>query len=168
MYQRVNDPDYLQISPSGSYITFTMAGSDDTPVPILTPAFEPGRLDALAAGDIYAASPDPDIWSCIARARNLQDDPGPVHCDLVYGLRPAMQLGPSFIASPTLMVNVETSGVDMATGEGKEGTLRPIAQRIRKTIQQISQPTALEVYLHMKSHSSGYGKHSWSDGISSS
>lgn len=228
-------------------VSQSMAGSDAVPVPSLAPAFEPGRLDALAAGDINAASPDPDIiqqaeslpvhhydwwapspgcpwpvkapdvfynedlppvgkpmpweewdvdahvshymmhlnreqvesiwekatqalssaddpspgqiisrhdavlahvWSCIARARNLQDDPGPVHCDLVYGLRPVMQLGPSFIGSPTLMVNVEMSGVDMATGEGKEGTLRPIAQRIRKTIQQISQPTVLAGYLH--------------------
>lgn len=31
------------------------------PIPILTPAFEPGRLDALAAGDINATSHEPNI-----------------------------------------------------------------------------------------------------------
>lgn len=210
------------------------------PTPVLAPVFEPGRLDALAAGDIDATSPDPDvtqqvqtlplhrydwwvsspgcpwsvkvpdvyhdqdlspaskpmpwdewdvkarvshhvvhlnreqvesiwkkttiglvsnelisrhdailahIWSCIARARNLQDDPGSVHCDLVYGVRPALQLGSSFIGSPTLITNVGISGVDVAAG-WKEDLFRPIAQRIRKIINQISQPTALAAHLH--------------------
>lgn len=87
------------------------------------------------------------IWSCIVRARNLQDDPGPVHCDLVYGLRPALQLGPAFIGSPIIMINVEMSGVDVAAG-GKEGLLQPIAQKIRKTIHQVSRPMALAAHLH--------------------
>lgn len=213
---------------------------NEVPTPVLAPVFEPGKLDALAAGNIDAASPDPDImqqarslplhrydwwvsspgcpwsvkipdvfhdqdlspagkpmpwdewnvearvshyvvhlnhkqvefiwkkattgltsnetisrhdailahiWSCIARARNLQDDPGSVHCDLVYGIRPALQLGPSFIGSPTLITNMGISGVDVAAG-WKEDLLRPIAQRIRKTINQISQPTALAAHLH--------------------
>lgn len=213
---------------------------NEVPTPVLAPVFEPGKLDALAAGNIDAASPDPNImqqarslplhrydwwvslpgcpwsvkipdvfhdqdlspagkpmpwdewnvearvshhvvhlnhkqiesiwkkattgltsnetisrhdailahiWSCIARARNLQDDPGSVHCDLVYGVRPALQLGPSFIGSPTLITNVGISGVDVAAG-WKEDLLHPIAQRIRKTINQISQPTALAAHLH--------------------
>lgn len=213
---------------------------NEVPTPVLAPVFEPGKLDALAAGNIDAVSPDPDImeqvqtlplhrydwwvsspgcpwpvrvpdvyhdqglppmgksmpwdewnvearvshhvvhlnhkqvesiwkkatagltsngttsrhdailahiWSCIARARNLQDGPGSVHCDLVYGVRPALQLEPSFIGSPTLMINVGISGVDVAAA-WKEDLLRPIAQRIRKTINQISQPTALAAHLH--------------------
>lgn len=87
------------------------------------------------------------IWSCIVRARNLQDVPGLVHCDLVYGVRPALQLGPAFIGSPTLIINVGISGIDVAAG-WKEDLLQSIALRIRKTINQISQPTALAAHLH--------------------
>jgi hypothetical protein len=29
------------------------------------------------------------VWSCVARARGGQDDPNPIHCDLVLGTRPA-------------------------------------------------------------------------------
>ncbi|KAK7430429.1 hypothetical protein QQZ08_002948 [Neonectria magnoliae] len=93
------------------------------------------------------------IWSCITRARNLDADTGPVHCNLVYGVRPAFHLGNAFLGSPTIMINVEMSGVDVTattetTGKEKRVSLPPITQRIRETINKIGQPSNLAVFLH--------------------
>ncbi|KAK5991593.1 Acyltransferase AFT15-1-like protein [Cladobotryum mycophilum] len=84
------------------------------------------------------------IWSCVMRARGMQNDVGPVHCDLVYGVRPTFQLGKEFMGSPIMMVNIEIPGSDVATGT----PLPPIAQRIRETIRQISRPANLVVHLY--------------------
>ncbi|EFR05475.1 transferase [Nannizzia gypsea CBS 118893] len=84
------------------------------------------------------------VWSCINRARKLEDDKGdnrPVHCDLVYGVRPAFKLDKSFMGSPIIMVNVEMSA-------SKPPALQAIAQRIRQTITDISQPDLLAAHLH--------------------
>lgn len=87
------------------------------------------------------------IWSCITRARNQQDDDGPVHCDLVYGTRPALQLGNNFIGSSGLMMNLEMTGVQLASPT-QDNRLRNIAQQIRTTINKMNNPTALGVHLH--------------------
>ncbi|KAJ5133368.1 uncharacterized protein N7443_005001 [Penicillium atrosanguineum] len=87
------------------------------------------------------------IWSCIARARNQQSDAGPLHCDLVCGTRPALQLGNNFIGSTSLMLNVEMSGIQLAS-PSQDNQLRNIAQQIRETINKMSNPTALGVHLH--------------------
>ncbi|KAL5359803.1 transferase family-domain-containing protein [Aspergillus floccosus] len=84
------------------------------------------------------------IWSCINRARQLQDDYAPVHCNLTCGLRSALQLGDDFLGTPILMVDVEMHGKDVAATTA----LRPIAQRIRNTIQQVSDPDLLGAHLH--------------------
>ncbi|KPM42094.1 hypothetical protein AK830_g4458 [Neonectria ditissima] len=101
------------------------------------------RHDALVA----------HIWSCIMRARNLEADTGPVHCDLVYGVRPALNLGKAFLGSPTMMINVEMSGAGVTATtetaeEGKRASLQPIAQRIRETINEVGQPSHLAAFLH--------------------
>lgn len=87
------------------------------------------------------------IWSCIARARNQQNDTGPLHCDLVCGTRPALQLGNNFLGSSGLMINLEMTGADLAS-PAQDSRLRNIAQHIRETINQINNPTALGVHLH--------------------
>ncbi|KAH7176747.1 transferase family protein [Dactylonectria macrodidyma] len=227
--------DWAQISSS------TISGSPET---ILSPVFDPARLDALAAGDINAGEPDtaliehtnslplhrydwwaastnapwptniPDvfqgedltpvgqampwsewnvsapvsnylihlshdqvellykhanndlshklsrhdavvahIWSCIVRARNLKEDTGPVHCDLVLGVRPAFQLGDAFVGSPVIMMNVEMPGMEVAATTGSRHDaesvlLWPIAQRVRDTIRRIGDPVHLAAHLH--------------------
>lgn len=89
------------------------------------------------------------IWSCIARARQQQADPGLLHCNLTIGARPALQLVNTFIGSPTLMVNIEMTGKELAapTSLGGQPT-RSIAEHIRKTITRVNNPTALAAHLH--------------------
>lgn len=97
------------------------------------------------------------VWSCINRARNLQNDPNPVHCDLVYGVRPALKLGEGFIGSPIIMINAKMKGIDMAPAakpsansiaETSASNLNPVARRIRETIDAVSRPDALAAHLH--------------------
>ncbi|RAK99864.1 transferase family protein [Aspergillus ibericus CBS 121593] len=92
------------------------------------------------------------IWASINRARNMQQDPGPVHCDLTYGCRPAFQLGDAFMGSLAVMVNVEMTGADVTTtaqSDGKEtAVLPPIAQRIRQTLSRVRDPVLLAAHLH--------------------
>ena len=87
------------------------------------------------------------IWSCIARARNQQNDTGPLHCDLVCGTRPALQLGDNFIGSSIFMMNIEMTGVQLASPT-QDNRLQNIAQQIRETINKMNNPTALGVHLH--------------------
>lgn len=87
------------------------------------------------------------IWSCIARARNQQNDTGPLHCDLVCGTRPALQLGDNFIGSTNFMMNIEMTGVQLASPT-QDNRLQNIAQQIRETINKINNPAALGVHLH--------------------
>ncbi|EZF99874.1 hypothetical protein H113_00589 [Trichophyton rubrum MR1459] len=90
------------------------------------------------------------VWSCINRARNLEEDSQPVHCDLVYGVRPAFKLDKSFLGSPMLMINVEMSSADVTAGSRPCNipALQSIAQRIRQTIGEVSQPDLLAAHLH--------------------
>lgn len=210
-------------------------------LPLLTPVFEPARLDELAAGDINADEPDPAIigqterlplhrydwwdapgkppapfsddtkplppagkampwaewdleapvsdytvhldreqvellwkeatqetewggpriskhdavlahvWSCIMRARQLGKDDGPVHCDLVLGVRSALKLGEDFMGSPIIMANIEMTGTEVGfAGAGDEatGALVPIVRRIRETIATVSSTASLAAHLH--------------------
>jgi hypothetical protein len=84
------------------------------------------------------------IWSCVARARRLQDDPNPIHCDLVLGTRPAFGLDSSFIGSPTMMLNIEMAASEVASGKA----LGAIAHRIRETILTVNDPQRLGAHLH--------------------
>lgn len=84
------------------------------------------------------------VWSCIARARGLQSDPNPIHCDLVLGTRPAFQLDNSFIGSPTMMLTIEMPASEVASGVA----LPSIAQRIRETISTVNDPQRLASHLH--------------------
>lgn len=91
------------------------------------------------------------IWSCIARARQLGGDPNPVHCDLVLGLRPALNLSESFMGSPIIMINIEMAGSDVAakvSGPGPGGGASKIARRIRETLIEMSDPANLGAHLH--------------------
>lgn len=89
------------------------------------------------------------IWSCVVRARKQQDESALVHCDLTYGTRPVLQLGDSFIGSPTMMVNIEMAAFEVSSGTiPKEQRQHAVAQRIRKTIGQMSQPAAVAAHIH--------------------
>lgn len=83
------------------------------------------------------------IWSCIVRARQLGEDPNPVHCDLVLGLRPALKLSEAFMGSPIVMVNVEMTGSNVAGGGASK-----IATRIRETLIETSNSANLAAHLH--------------------
>ncbi|KAF2640318.1 transferase family protein [Massarina eburnea CBS 473.64] len=84
------------------------------------------------------------VWSCVVRARGLQDDQGPVHCDLVLGTRPGLQLDNSFIGSPTLMLNIEMAASHVASGRA----LGEVAHRIRETVSTVNDPQRLAAHLH--------------------
>lgn len=84
------------------------------------------------------------IWSCVVRARGLQEDSNPVHCDLVLGVRPAFQLDDSFVGSPTMMLNIEMTAKDVASGHSLGST----AQRVRETISTVNNPDRLAAHLH--------------------
>ncbi|KAJ5438528.1 transferase family protein [Penicillium daleae] len=89
------------------------------------------------------------IWSCITRARQQGEDRGLVHCDLAYGTRPVLGLGDNFIGSPSLMMNIEMTGVDLASPDTPEAERMPsIARHIRNTVSQISDKAALGAHLH--------------------
>lgn len=88
------------------------------------------------------------VWSCITRARNQPVD-GPVHCDLVFGLRPSLGLGESFMGTPIIMINVELSREEVeSTMKGSEIALQPISQRVRETINKVSQPADLGAHIY--------------------
>ncbi|KAF9884066.1 hypothetical protein FE257_002355 [Aspergillus nanangensis] len=108
-----------------------------------------GSTERLSRHDAVLAH----VWSCVNRARLLQDDPGPVHCDLSYGLRTPLMLGDAFMGSPTFMVNVEMTGKEVTaeTPAGQPATaaaLGLVAQRFRQTICQSGNPDLLAAYLH--------------------
>lgn len=84
------------------------------------------------------------IWSCVVRARGLQDDRGPVHCDLVLGARPAFGLDSSFIGSPTMMLNIEMTASEVTSGRA----LGLIAHRIRETVSRVNDSQRLAAHLH--------------------
>ncbi|KAJ5273161.1 transferase family protein [Penicillium angulare] len=93
------------------------------------------------------------MMSCIARARNQNEDTGPLHCDLTIGLRPALHLETNFIGSPSMIVNVEMSGVQLASSKiPAQERIRTIAHNIRKTIDQMTRPAVVGAHLHKLSY----------------
>lgn len=89
------------------------------------------------------------IWSCIARARNQQEDSGPIHCDLTLGLRPALHLDERFVGSPSMMVNIEMTGTQLASSKTTaDERMWEVSQSIRKTVNQMIQPAAIAAHLH--------------------
>lgn len=102
---------------------------------------------SLASSDFKISKHDAllaHIWSCVVRARGLQDDQDPVHCDLVLGTRPAFGLDDSFIGSPTMMLNIEMSASDVSSSQA----LGQIARRIRETVSTVNDPKRLAAHLH--------------------
>ncbi|EMD67086.1 hypothetical protein GGP41_007019 [Bipolaris sorokiniana] len=83
------------------------------------------------------------IWSCVVRARGLQEDQGPVHCDLVLGTRPVLNLDAGFIGSPTMMLNIESTASQVATT-----SFGQTAQRIRETLTTVNDAQRLAAHLH--------------------
>ncbi|KAJ6281439.1 transferase family-domain-containing protein [Bipolaris maydis] len=100
---------------------------------IMLPGLKVSKHDALLA----------HIWSCVVRARGLQEDQGPVHCDLVLGTRPVLKLGAGFIGSPTMMLNIESTASQVAST-----SLGKIAQRIRETLMTVNDEQRLAAHLH--------------------
>ncbi|CEJ60710.1 hypothetical protein PMG11_09273 [Penicillium brasilianum] len=89
------------------------------------------------------------VWSCVTRARRLGGDTGLVHCDLAYGTRPVLGLGDHFIGSPSLMMNIEMTGVELASPDIPEKERRlSIARCIRKTVNRVGDKAALAAHLH--------------------
>jgi hypothetical protein len=84
------------------------------------------------------------IWSCVVRARGLQEDNGPVHCDLVLGTRPAFGLDGSFIGSPTMMLNIEKAASEVASGDA----IRAVSQLVRETVSAVNNRQRLAAHLH--------------------
>jgi hypothetical protein len=88
------------------------------------------------------------IWSCVVRARQQQEDDGPVHCDVTIGVRPAIQLNEDFIGSPILLVNVEMTGREAADADENNFAFGRIVRRIRSTIDAVNNREALAAHLH--------------------
>lgn len=89
------------------------------------------------------------IWSCIVRARKIEDS-AMVHCDLVYGVRPALELDTDFVGSPMFMINVEmaASNASGPDNDGHSPNLGHIASRIRETIRAVAQQSRIAAHLH--------------------
>lgn len=109
-------------------------------VDLLWKAANSGSMSGISRHDAIVAH----VWSCITRARKT-DDSGPVHCDLVYGVRSPLQLGSGFVGSPMFMINVEMAADVVGTEGGSH--LHKVAGRIRETIRRI-QPSDIAVHLH--------------------
>jgi hypothetical protein len=90
------------------------------------------------------------IWSCIVRARQLGKDDGPVHCDLVLGLRSAFDLGEDFLGSSIIMMNIELPGSEVGCEQTSNATSAMVAitRKIRHTISTVSDPANLADHLH--------------------
>lgn len=103
------------------------------------PTATPGNL-RISRHDALLAH----IWSCITRARNLHQDTQPVHCDLTLGLRSALGLDRTFIASPTMMTAISLTGSEVSAPQN----LPLIAQRIRQILSVITRRENLAAHLH--------------------
>ncbi|KAF5675448.1 hydroxycinnamoyl-CoA shikimate quinate hydroxycinnamoyltransferase [Fusarium circinatum] len=84
------------------------------------------------------------IWSCIARARGLENDIDPIHCDLVYGVRSSFQLKEDFLGSPVVMMNIKLPACEVAN----PSSITQVAAQVRNTLKTISEPSNMAAYLH--------------------
>ncbi|KAF5962452.1 hydroxycinnamoyl-Coenzyme A shikimate/quinate hydroxycinnamoyltransferase [Fusarium bulbicola] len=84
------------------------------------------------------------IWSCIARARGLENDTDPIHCDLVYGVRSSFHLKEDFLGSPVVMMNIELPACEVAN----PSSITQVAAQVRNTLKTISEHSNLAAHLH--------------------
>lgn len=116
-------------------------------VELLTNAINKNSTQRLSQHDAVLAH----VWSCIARARNLARDSDSIHCDLVYGVRPAFGLPTNFIGSPVIMINIELPGSQVAAGVDTSidlSHLGPIATGIRNTLSEVAKAESIAAYMH--------------------
>ncbi|KAJ3962690.1 hypothetical protein N0V92_000584 [Colletotrichum tropicale] len=90
------------------------------------------------------------VWSCIMRARQLGKDEGPVHCDLVLGVRSAFKLGTDFMGSPIIMMNIEMPGSEVCYEQpgNATGAIGTVARKVRNTISEVNSPASIADHLH--------------------
>lgn len=103
--------------------------------------------DSATSSDVRLSKHDAllaHVWSCVVRARGLENDQSPVHCDLVLGTRPAFKFGSSFVGSPTMMLNIEMAASDAASSQ----TIGRTAHRIREIVTTVNKPERLANHLH--------------------
>ena len=88
------------------------------------------------------------IWTRITAARNLHPtDHNPIHCNLVLGVRPALNLPPTFQGSPIVMANI-TSTPSQIPADNNSNT-SPTTNLIRSAISNITtNKTTLPTHLH--------------------
>ncbi|KAF5544030.1 hydroxycinnamoyl-CoA shikimate quinate hydroxycinnamoyltransferase [Fusarium phyllophilum] len=84
------------------------------------------------------------IWSCIARARGLENDTDSIHCDLVYGVRSSFQLKEDSLGSPVVMMNIELPACEVSN----PSSITQVATQVRKTLKTISDPFNMAAHLH--------------------
>ncbi|KAF9761280.1 hypothetical protein IL306_003880 [Fusarium sp. DS 682] len=83
-------------------------------------------------------------WSCIARARGLEKDVNPIHCDLVYGVRSSFKLNEDFLGSPVMMMNIELPASEVAS----PSNATKIATHVRQTLKTIADPSNMAAHLY--------------------
>ncbi|KAI8281167.1 hypothetical protein K4K60_004401 [Colletotrichum sp. SAR11_57] len=90
------------------------------------------------------------VWSCIMRARQLGKDEGPVHCDLVLGVRSAFKLGTDFMGSPIIMMKIEMPGSEVCYEQpgNATGAIETVARKVRNTISEVNSPASIADHLH--------------------
>ncbi|KAF4416195.1 Hydroxycinnamoyl-Coenzyme A shikimate quinate hydroxycinnamoyltransferase [Fusarium acutatum] len=84
------------------------------------------------------------IWSCIARARGLENETDSIHCDLVYGVRSSFHLKEDFLGSPVVMMNIELPAREVAN----PSSITQVATQVRNTLKTISDPSNMAAHLH--------------------
>lgn len=100
------------------------------------------------------------IWTRIIAARNLPPtDHNPVHCNLTLGVRPALNLPPTFQGSPIIMVNIASTPSDILTNSmtspTNHGSHTKTTNLIRSTLSNITNDKAiLPTYLHSLAYES--------------
>lgn len=88
------------------------------------------------------------IWSCIVRARQLNDPFDTMYCNLVVGMRPVLRLGDNFMGSPIVMASIDMYAPQLRAVEEDEFALRSIARRIRSVIRECSDAAKIGCHLH--------------------
>lgn len=98
------------------------------------------RLDAVLA----------HMWILITRARQLQDEAGPVHLNITLGLRSRVRppLPDAFLGSPILLGHVARPGSEVCSAATSIG---PVALSVRAMVARFT-PEAVASYLHDAAH----------------
>lgn len=88
------------------------------------------------------------IWSCIVRARQLNDRFDNMYCNLVIGMRPVLRLGDDFMGSPIVMAAIDMYAPQLRAVEEDEFALRNIARRIRSVVRECGDAAKIGCHLH--------------------